>query len=147
MPRFLLSRRWVLGHLLVVVIVAGCVVAGFWQLDRLHQRRILNARVARQMEMPAEPLSDLARTNESVSADSLAYRRVEVEGTYDPRREVVLVARALGEQNGNHVLTPLVVPGGEAGPGLGALRPHAAAGGTGCASRRTRSGGGRAAPA
>src|SRR5438876_631535 len=114
MPRFLFSRRWALGHILVVVIVAGCVVAGFWQIDRLHQRRVLNARVVRQMHLPPEPLPSLAGSNGSASADSLAYRRVEVEGTYDPHREVVLVARVLGEQNGNHVLTPLLLPGGEA---------------------------------
>jgi surfeit locus 1 family protein len=113
MPRFLFTRRWVLGHLLVLVIIAGCVVAGFWQLDRLHQRRIFNARVARQLRLAPEPLQSLVPSNGKVSIGSLAYRRVEVEGTYDPRHEVVLVARVLGEQNGNHVLTPLVMSGGE----------------------------------
>jgi len=33
---------------------------------------------------------------------------VRVEGTYDTAREVVLLGRANGDQDGNHVLTPLV---------------------------------------
>src|SRR5689334_3217431 len=111
----LLSRRWVLGHVIVLLIIAGCVVAGFWQLDRLSQRRTFNARVRKDLAMPAEPLASLLGQNSGAdAADRLAYRRVEVGGTYDPAHEVVLVARFLGDQNGNHVLTPLVTSPGHA---------------------------------
>jgi len=114
MPRFLFTRRWVLGHLIVFVVIVACVVAGFWQLDRLRQRRVFNARVTARLRLPSQSLQTLVGSAATPSPESLAYRRVEVEGTYDPRREVVLVARVLGEQNGNHVLTPLVTSNGQA---------------------------------
>ena len=114
MPRFLFSLRWVLGHVLVLLIIGACVVAGFWQLDRLHQRRAFNERVTRQLRLAPQPLQDVLPASGPVDVKALSYRRVEVEGTYDSRREVILVARVLNEQNGNHVLTPLLTDDGRA---------------------------------
>jgi surfeit locus 1 family protein len=111
-PRFLLTRRWVIGHIVVLVIVAGCVTAGFWQVDRLHQRRASNARIEAQLSKPPVSLTSLLHTSGSDRADALAYRRVRVDGRYDTRREVVLIGRTLGEDTGNNLLTPLELPDG-----------------------------------
>jgi surfeit locus 1 family protein len=108
---FLLSRRWVVGHVLVAVIVAGCVVAGFWQLDRLHQRRTANARIEAQLARPPVPLDTLL-VSSPPDADALAYRRVTATGTYDVAHETVLIGRTLDDQTGNNVLTPVVLAGG-----------------------------------
>jgi len=59
MPRFLFTPRWILGHVIVLLVVAGCVVAGFWQLDRLDQRRSLNARVERRLTLAPRPLDQV----------------------------------------------------------------------------------------
>jgi surfeit locus 1 family protein len=114
MPKFLRTLRGLLGHAVILVIIAACVVAGFWQLDRLHQRRTFIAEVTRHMRLAPERLQDLLPASRHVDVNAVAYRRVEVEGTYDSRREVVLVARVLNEQNGNHVLTPLLMADGRA---------------------------------
>jgi surfeit locus 1 family protein len=102
----------VVGHVLVAVIVAGCVVAGFWQLDRLHQRRTANARIEAQLARPPVPLDTLLASSPS-DADALAYRRVTATGTFDVAHETVLIGRTLDDQTGNNVLTPLVMRGGD----------------------------------
>ncbi len=108
MPRSLFTLRWILGHVIVLLIVAGCVVAGFWQLDRLGERRSFNARVERQLALAPQPLDQVITQGSHVDPEAVAYRRVEVEGTYDPAREVVLAGRSLDDQTGNDLLTPLV---------------------------------------
>jgi surfeit locus 1 family protein len=112
MPRFLFTPRWILGHVIVLLIVAGCVVAGFWQLDRLDQRRSFNARVERQLALAPQPLDEVITEGSRIDPEAVAYRRVKVEGTFDPSREVVLVGRSLNDQTGNDLLTPLVTGNG-----------------------------------
>ena len=109
---FLRSPRWVVGHVLVAVIVAGCVVAGFWQLDRLHQRRAANARIEAQLARPPVPL-DALLASPSADAVALAYRRVTAAGTYDVEHEAVLIGRTLDDQTGNNLLTPLLLSAGD----------------------------------
>jgi cytochrome oxidase assembly protein ShyY1 len=100
MPRLLFTPRWILVHVIVLLIVAGCVVAGFWQLDRLGERRDFNARVDRQLTLAPQPLDQVITPGSRIDPEAVAYRRVEVEGTYDPSRKVVLVGRSLDDQSG-----------------------------------------------
>lgn len=103
--RFLLTPRW-LGMLAFALLVAAtCVRLGIWQLDRLEQRRALNAEIRRGLAAPPVLLEALA----GADPGTLAYRRVEVTGTYDPEREVLLYGRALNGEPGHHVLTPLLL--------------------------------------
>jgi cytochrome oxidase assembly protein ShyY1 len=111
-PPFLRSPRWIAGHAIVLVIVTGCVIAGFWQLDRLHQRRAANERIeARLAEAPVS-LDDLVASG-SGHVDSLVYRRVRATGSYDVEHETVLIGRTLDEETGNDLLTPLVISAGD----------------------------------
>jgi cytochrome oxidase assembly protein ShyY1 len=103
--RFLLTPRW-LGLLAFALLVAAtCVRLGIWQLDRLEQRRALNAEIRRGLAAPPVVLDALAGADRV----GLAYRRVEITGTYDPTREVLLYGRALNGEPGHHVLTPLLL--------------------------------------
>ncbi len=90
-----------------VVVAATCVRLGLWQLDRLHGRREVNAMLATRKTLPA---ADLTTTTDAV----LAYSPVTATGTYDLSHEIVLSGRSLRGTAGNHVLTPLVLDGGEA---------------------------------
>lgn len=103
--RFLLTPRWLGLFAFAVLVVATCVRLGFWQLDRLEQRRALNATIRQGLAAPPVPLDALA----GVGSDRLGYRRVEVTGTYDPEHEVLLYGRALNGEPGHHVLTPLLL--------------------------------------
>ena len=90
---------------LTVLVVVGVVVLsrlGIWQLDRLAQRRAINAAIAaRGAEAP------VALTQVLGEAEDLDYRRVEARGVFDPSQEIVQRNRALDGAPGVHVLTPL----------------------------------------
>lgn len=109
MLRHLLRPRWVGLTLFALVVVVACVRLGLWQLDRLDDRRMLNARVSAGLAEAPAPLEDLLG-----EGGPLAYRRAVVMGRYDTDREVILYGRALDGQPGNHVLTPLVLADGRA---------------------------------
>ncbi len=100
----LFSRRWWWATLLAIAGVAVLVRLGFWQLDRLDQRRAYNARVQEQLDSPP-----LALTAESIHADlfSLEYRTVTVTGQYDFDYQVSLRNQGWRDLLGVHLLTPL----------------------------------------
>ncbi len=52
---FLRRPGWIASHLFAVTVIVIMVGLGFWQLDRLDQRRVTNAQVAAQSE--ANPVS------------------------------------------------------------------------------------------
>lgn len=112
MSRFLLSPRWMLGHVLAATAVTTCVALGFWQLRRLDERQARNALLEARSTMSEEALGRLAPS--AARPGRLAYRRVLASGSYDPQMEVVLRARTLEGRAGNHVLTPLVTAEGYA---------------------------------
>jgi surfeit locus 1 family protein len=89
-------------------VAAVCVRLGFWQLDRLEQRRSFNADVGAALASEPAPLGDV------LADGDLAYRRVTVDGTWDVEHEVILFGRSLDGRPGNHVLTPLVFAAGRA---------------------------------
>jgi cytochrome oxidase assembly protein ShyY1 len=104
--RTLLTPRWIAGHLLAIVGVVAFVSLGFWQLRRLDDRRSFNDAVETALEGPATDL-------ETALAAGSEYRRVRVEGEFDPSTEV-LVLRSRAGTSGHHVLTPLLLGDGSA---------------------------------
>lgn len=100
-------RRWAFFALAMIIGVV-CVRLGFWQLDRLGQRRERNAVIkARLAEPPLLLPEDLARL------DDPEYRRATARGTFDPSGEIYLTNRSLDEIAGVHAVTPLVLEGRE----------------------------------
>jgi len=110
----LLAPRKLARHLFVLLVIAGCVIAGFWQLDRLHQVRTYKAGVRRQLGEPAVPLDQVIPRGPQVDPARVAFRRVVVTGRYLDRDEVILAGRTLGDTPGNDLLTPLLLPDGRA---------------------------------
>jgi surfeit locus 1 family protein len=97
------------GFLIVITIVvaATCVRLGFWQLDRLHGRREINAMLEVRGAAPIAPIA-------SVDPAALPYRHVMATGTYDRGHEWILSGRTQDGTAGNHVLTPLILNDGAA---------------------------------
>lgn len=85
--RFLLEPKWLGFHLLCVAAIAGMVTAGFWQLDRHHQRQAFEADVRSRQEAAAVPLGDLDLSDPA----SLEWRNVTVTGVYDTERQFTVV--------------------------------------------------------
>ena len=94
------SLRGVLATAFVLVMCGVCVRLGFWQLDRLQQRRARNHVQAQALRMPTLAYDSAA-----------ALSALRVTGTFDPVGELVLRGRADDGRPGVHLVTPLVVPG------------------------------------
>jgi cytochrome oxidase assembly protein ShyY1 len=111
-----LSRRWIAVHLMTLVIIGVCLSMAFWQLGRLQDRRAENARLAEQTERPAADLDDLLPgAGASVrETDDAEFRKTRVQGRFDSGEQVILQSRSYKSRQGNHLLTPLVLPSGEA---------------------------------
>jgi surfeit locus 1 family protein len=92
-----------------VVVAAGCVGMGIWQIKRLRQRRAANALVAARWALP--PL--LVRDS-SMSADSARQRRVTARGVYDYAAEKTWPGRSFQGTPGVALITPLRLPDGSA---------------------------------
>jgi surfeit locus 1 family protein len=78
---------------------------GFWQLDRAHQKEVLQAQYERMRNAPPVELR---------GADPHAerYQRVRVTGEFDPRYEILLDNQLNAGEAGYHVLTPLRIAAG-----------------------------------
>jgi surfeit locus 1 family protein len=108
------TRRTVVLIVVAVGVAALCVRLGFWQLSRLHDRRAFERAVVAGLASDARPIADVLPPGAPVDVDAVRYQRVVATGTFDPEHEVVLYGRGLGDREGHHVLTPLVLPDGTA---------------------------------
>jgi surfeit locus 1 family protein len=102
-----IRARQVVLVVVAALIAAVCIRLGFWQLDRLHGRREINAMLAARGALPPVDL-------EIADPVGLPYTNVTVTGTYDPTDEIILSGRSYQDIAGNHVLTPLVLDDGSA---------------------------------
>ncbi len=109
-PSRRLQPRWVLLSVLVLVAVAAFIRLGFWQLDRLEQRREHNARVRAEINQPALDLNASLPNDTALAA--MEFRTANATGIFDRQGEVVLRNQAWGNRLGVHLLTPLRLANG-----------------------------------
>jgi surfeit locus 1 family protein len=107
-PRKLFNRRWWWTTLLVIAGVTLLIRLGFWQLDRLEQRRAFNARVAERWQ--AEPF-DVNHNEIPAELSPLEFRRVQAVGKFDYANQIVLTGQNRGGAPGVVLVTPLVLAG------------------------------------
>jgi cytochrome oxidase assembly protein ShyY1 len=112
--RFLLSRRWVLFALVVVVLAWLCVRLGEWQFHRLRDREQSNAHIERNLAADPVPVTDVLAVGRPLAADS-EWRPVQARGRYDAEATVVVRYQTRDGQSGVDLVTPLVT---DAGPGV-----------------------------
>ncbi len=110
MIKTLFSRHWILPTLIVPLAVAVMIRLGFWQLDRLEQRRAFNAHVS---EVSAASPLELNVDTLEADLESMEYRTVMVSGEYDHAHEIAIRNQAWNDQPGVHLLTPLIIAGSE----------------------------------
>lgn len=101
-----MSRRVLAFVIFAIIVAAGCVRLGFWQLHRLSERRALNAKLASRLSDRAVNVRDLVR--DSATAQ---YRRAHAIGTYDFANELSLSARTRQGSPGVNIVTPLRLAG------------------------------------
>ena len=103
-----ISIRGVIATLFIFALVALCVRLGFWQLDRLQQRRTRNAQIEARLHTPPVEL-----TRAPTDSTGWLNRRVIVRGTPDDARSIILPGRAYQGTPGAHVLTPVKLRTGQ----------------------------------
>lgn len=103
-----MRRRDVVAGVIAVLVAAGCVRLGFWQLDRLHQRRARNAELAARLALPPVEISRQAL------ADSVRQRRVVARGVWEYGAEQVWAGRSFEGTPGVALITPLRLADGSA---------------------------------
>jgi surfeit locus 1 family protein len=102
------ARRDAAGLVVALVVAAGCVRLGFWQLHRLHQRRARNAALGVARQRPAVEVTG------ALAADSARDRRLHARGVFDYARERLWRARTYEGVPGVALITPLRLPDGVA---------------------------------
>lgn len=100
-----MRSRFLFGAI-AILIGAVCVRLGFWQLDRLKERRIRNAAVAARSGMPAVDVATLRG-----DTSELRFRRARITGIADYAHELVLGNRTRDGSPGVNYLTPVRIPG------------------------------------
>lgn len=108
--RFLLKPHWFVLTLAIAVLVPLMIGLGFWQLDRLDERRVYNADVSAGRAADPVPLESILAVGGSRSdVDAVAWRAVSLTGSYLFEDEVFA-----GNQPGGRllVLTPLELDDG-----------------------------------
>lgn len=103
--------RGALAAVFVLALAALCVRLGFWQLDRLEQRRERNAAIRAHGALPPLAL-DSAAALAGAHPESLAWRRAEASGRYHHAGDMVLRGRSRGGRPGVHLVSPLVLADG-----------------------------------
>ena len=108
------ARRpaWIAGHLLAGSMLVLFVIAGFWQLDRLDQRKAQNELVvARSSADPVDVGEALDAGSTDAEADALRFAAVTATGTYAGEPVVVRVTQ--DGISGGRVFSPLALDDGE----------------------------------
>lgn len=110
---FLLSRRWILFGIVVVLLAWLAWFLGEWQFHRLEERKDRNAIVERNTNAEPVPVDEVLAVGRAVSAQD-QWRRVEATGVYDVDETVVVRYRTRDGASGVDVVVPLVTPSGTA---------------------------------
>ena len=112
--RFALRPKWILSHVLVLLLIVVMINLGFWQLRRLDEKKTHNAAVRRNEAVAVAPIETILQPSDPTSRGSeLAFRRVTATGTYDTSNEVIVRARSSNSRPGVWVATPLRLPTGD----------------------------------
>lgn len=111
--RFLLSRRWLLFALVVVMLCSAAWWLGEWQFHRLADRKDRNAVVRTNEDRPPAPVDQVLAPGRAV-AEADEWRVVTATGTYDTADTVIVRYRTRDGASGIDVVVPLVTSDGTA---------------------------------
>lgn len=110
----MLRPKWVIGHVIVVVVVVGCVALAFWQYRRLHERQAQNRVVRERLAQAPRPIGDVVATGAAVKGSELEDRWVRATGTYEPASEVLVRGQSDDTGPGFWSVVPLRLDDGRA---------------------------------
>jgi surfeit locus 1 family protein len=113
--RFLARPKYIIFTLGIILLIVVMMNLGFWQLRRLDERKAVNAQVRERTAAAVVPLDDLVSVDVPVGETAgVQWRNVSTTGRYDASQQVLVRNRSYNGSPGYHVLTPLVLPSGDA---------------------------------
>jgi cytochrome oxidase assembly protein ShyY1 len=104
---FLVSRRWILFALVVVLLGWLAWFLGEWQFHRLEDRKERNEVVERNVDAEPVPVTEVLAVGEPVASGEV-WRRVTATGEYDVSDTVIVRYRTRDGASGVDVVVPLV---------------------------------------
>jgi cytochrome oxidase assembly protein ShyY1 len=111
--RFVLSRRWLLFAVVVVLLAYATWWLGQWQFDRLEDRKHSNAVVRANEHRDPAPVAQVLSPGGEVDPDD-EWRVIRATGSYDAEHTVVVRYRTRDGASGVDVVVPLVTGDGTA---------------------------------
>ncbi|WP_420130293.1 SURF1 family protein [Longimicrobium sp.] len=107
-----LTVRGAVAAIFILGMCALCVRLGFWQLDRLEQRRARNASIRAATVQPPLRLDSAAPAALTSDPRSFMWRRAEARGRYHHAGDMVVRGRSREGRPGVHLVSPLVLADG-----------------------------------
>lgn len=107
-----LTVRGALAAIFILAMCALCVRLGFWQLDRLEQRRARNAAIRAATAQPPLRLDSVPAAALGADRRSLEWRRAEASGRFHHPGDMVLRGRSREGRPGVHLISPLMLADG-----------------------------------
>ncbi len=104
----LVSRKWLLSSLVVLLGMSFLARLGIWQLDRLEQRRTQNSAFQKALDAPPFELNEDTLPEDF---ESLKDHDVIIKGEYDFSQQIILKLQNWGGSTGVHLVTPLLLEG------------------------------------
>jgi cytochrome oxidase assembly protein ShyY1 len=108
--------RYAALSLLMLVVAGVCVLAGTWQIARLHGKVGANAELRHNAHDAAVPVAQvlplLGTSDAPPAGHAIQFRTVQASGRYDSAHEGLVRQRTVNDDTGYLVLTPLRTSGG-----------------------------------
>jgi cytochrome oxidase assembly protein ShyY1 len=111
--RFLVSRRWLLFFVLVLLLAYACLLLGRWQWHRLEGKKAGNAIIRTNEKASPTPVDQVLRRGVD-PPDTDQYKVISATGTYDASKSVVVRYQTHDGAPGVDVVVPLVTDSGNA---------------------------------
>lgn len=111
--RFLLTRRWLLLLLTVLLLAYACLLLGRWQWHRLEGKKAGNAIIRTNENSAPTPVDQVLRRGVD-PPDTSQYAVVSAAGTYDASKTVVVRYQTRDGNAGIDVVVPLMTASGTA---------------------------------
>ena len=107
--RAIFSKKWIIPTILVVLGMVLLVRLGYWQLDRLEQKRDFNTMMAERWRSEPYDLTTQALPSDPGGMQDLEYRRVAAQGQWDYDHQILISNQTFQGTAGYVIVTPLVL--------------------------------------
>lgn len=96
--------------LIFAITFCGFIVLGFWQIDRADQKNVLNSNYTDRQQ---EAIIVLDKNNVIDEKSSLLWRKVEFEGSFTNKQNIILDNQIFNQIAGFNIITPFKIKGSD----------------------------------